>query len=422
MKALQVSTNELTGGAGRAANRLHQGLLAAGVDSLLFVQARASGNERVLSAQSKLERALFAVRPTLDDFPLYLFSPVGLNQFVPAWVPDTLRRQVRVSQPDLLHLHWTAKGFIRIETLGRIRQPLVWTLHDMWPLTGGCFHSGDCRKYQSECGACPKLNSRWEHDLSNWVWWRKKRAWRKQEISLVCPSRWIAQRAAQSALFACATPHIIPNGLDLNRYSPLDRTLARSRLGLDPAKTYLLFSAIRAARNPYKGFDTLPEIFALLANAGWADQIELLILGEVSLEDVANIPAPVHLLGTYTDDVALALVYSAADLFLAPSLIDNFPNTVMESLACATPVVAFQVGGIPEMIESSYDGWLAESGDVRGFAFGVDTILRNRGHLEKMGEMARQSAIQKFDLARQTQQIIDLYQGLLAERQLFRDE
>lgn len=413
MRVLHVSANEARGGAGQAANRLHQGLLRAGVDSQMFVQERGSRSERVHSAPGKLGKGLEALRPTLDALPVQLLAPAGQGSFTPAWLPDGLGSALRRLKPEVVHLHWVAKGFVRIESLRRVRQPLVWTLHDMWLLSGGCFHSGTCRGYQNRCGNCPILQSRRENDLSRWVWRRKQRAWQGLQICLVCPSRWMAEKAAQSALFAQSERRVIANGLDLAQFAPLDGDFARQALGLDPRKRYVLFCAVRPSDNPYKGFAHLPEIFARLNALGWKDKVELLLVGEAQVGAAAQIPAAVRELGQLGDAAALRLAYCAADALAAPSKTDNLPNTVMEALACGTPVAAFGVGGIPEMIEHRQTGWLAEADDAAGLAHGLDWLLGDRDRLQSLRRAARTSAQHQYDVQRQAQACLDLYRELL---------
>jgi glycosyltransferase involved in cell wall biosynthesis len=413
VKVLILSTNELEGGAARAAYRLHQGLLEQGTDSHMLVQSRSTEHPRVHAPQAKINRGLSAIRPTLDQLPMALFAPAGRQGFAAQWFPDQLAGRVKRLQPDILNLHWVCKGFLKIETLSHFSAPIVWTFHDMWAMTGGCFYAGDCAAFQQECGKCPKLESRRGNDLSRWVWRRKKRAWRDVAVTVVCPSRWMARQAAQSALFAGRRIEVIPNGLDLQRFRPFERSQARDMLGLPQNKHLLLFSAVRASHNPYKGFSLLPAIFERLSGIGALDQVELVVLGETDAQAVSSMPVHTHLLGHLHDEVSLALAYSAADVLLAPSLQDNFPNSVLEALACGTPVVAFNVGGIPEMVEHQADGYLVDAGDTASFAAGVRWILEDAGRRAVLSGQARQRAVAQFDQSIQVRRYLELYAQLL---------
>ena len=413
MKILHVSTNEIEGGAARAANRLHQGLLKAGIDSQMLVQSRTTLDPRVHASEGKLARGLDAIRPTIDQLPLHLLSPAGANSFCLGWFPDRLTEAIKRLKPDLLHLHWVAKGALNIRTLENIAQPVVWTLHDMWPMTGGCFHSRDCLRFQDSCGACPQLKSGSTRDLSRWVWERKHAAWKKKPEVLICPSGWMAERASSSSLFNGRDIRRVSNGLDTQRFQPIDHLQARRLLGLPVDSPLVLFSEVKGPLNPYKGFHYLAPIFQALKSIDKDTRVELVLLGQIYPEQVIDIPVPVHRLGRFADDVSLALAYGAADLFISPSEIDNLPNTVMESLACGTPVAGFSVGGIPEMIASQQTGWLSPTGDAADLARGISWILEDRERWQKLSNQARQQALAEYDLSLQAERMIDLYTELI---------
>jgi glycosyltransferase involved in cell wall biosynthesis len=413
VKVLSFSTTEMEGGAARAANRLHQGLLGVGVDAYLMVQSRSTSSDRVISAPSKFGRGLNVLRPSLDQLPLYVCGRKGLGSFACQWFPDAIHSQVQSLRPNVLQLHWVNKGFLRIETVGRLAQPIVWTLHDMWPMTGGCFHSGECERYMVNCGSCPKLDSRRERDLSRWIWRRKRRAWGSKSITVVCPSEWMAKRARTSSLFAGRRIEVIPNGLDLQRYRPVERNLARQWLGLPQECRLIMFSAVKGELNPFKGYQYLPDLLEELDALDWRERLELVVLGDVSTDVLSRSPLRTHYLGHLQDEATLALAYGAVDVFIAPSVIDNLPNTVMEAMACGTPTAAFQVGGIPEMIDHQENGWLAAPGKVDELAAGVDWILQDSERGKRLGLQARRKALQEYDQELQAKRYLALYQDLL---------
>lgn len=417
MKVVLLNTTEMEGGAGRAAHRLHQGFLKIGLDSCMLVQQRSTHDRRVIAPDSKLGRGLNALRPTLDQLPQRVFAPNAMTGFSTLWFPDGVRKVLFDHEPDIVHLHYLAKGFMQIETLAKIGLPLVWTMHDEWAYTGGCFYTGGCERYQASCGACPKLGSKGEKDLSRWVWRRKQKAWRNLQITFVCPSRWLADRAARSTLFAGQKIQVIANGIDLEQFKPLDRRVARQWLNLPQEKKLVLFSAMRGAHNPYKGFHFLPELLQHLADLGWQDQMELLILGDGEVEDLPGAALPVRWMGHFQDEVTIALLNAAVDVQVAPSLQDNLPNTVMEALACGTPCAAFRVGGISEMIDHQENGYLAAPGEVRDLADGVHWILENSERYQNLSSQARLTARKRFDLVQQASKYGDLIAGILSREE-----
>jgi glycosyltransferase involved in cell wall biosynthesis len=413
VKTLLVSTTEYEGGAGRAANRLLHGLNLVGVNTHLLVQSRMTGDPYIVSAMGKLAKGLDLLRPTLDQLPLYIFGPAGLNRFATAWFPDNLVNQATRLHADVIHLHWVAKGHLRIETLRKLKRPWVWTLHDMWPITGGCFHSWDCLRYQSRCGACPQLNSTQDQDLSRWIWSRKQRAWQKAPLTLVCPSEWIAEKARHSLLFEGKDIRVIPNGLDTQRYRPLERDQARQWLKLPIDKKLIMFSVIKRTDNPYKGFNLLPQFLTNLNSLGWEGKVELVLLGQAYAQDVQGISIPVHRLGHLEDDMALALAYAAADVYLSLSVTENLPYTIMEALSCGTPVSAFRVGGIPELVDHQSNGYLAAVGDIQELASGVDWLLEDSHRYQNLSEQARQKVVRNYDLPDIARRHMLLYQALV---------
>ena len=271
MKILSLSTNEIEGGAGRAAWRMQQAFIKQGMDAKMLVQHKSSENKSVLSDTGKLARGLSAIRPTIDLIPKYLFAPESRDQFSFEWFFDGLPPKIARLDPDIINLHWVCKGFVRIKSLAQFRRPIVWTLHDMWPFTGGCHHSGDCLRFKDSCGLCPVLESQSDHDLSRWVWKRKRRSWRDLDLTIISPSEWLADRARQSSLFQGLRIEVIANGIDLQKFKPIDCSLARSWLGLPQDKKLILFNTVRPASNYQKGSHLLPAILQKVVESGLKD-------------------------------------------------------------------------------------------------------------------------------------------------------
>lgn len=378
----------------------------------MVVQDKLSDDATVHTRTGKVGKAISRVRPTLDQLPLTLRPATRTASFSAQWLPSRLAPTVRRLQPDIVNLHWIGKGFVSLEEIARLPQPLVWTLHDMWPLTGGCHYSGGCTRFHTQCGACPILHSSREHDLSAWVWRRKRRAWSGLPLTLVAPSRWMAEQAQKSARFAGATVRVIPYGIDASLYQPLDRRFARQTLGLPQDKRLALFGAVSATSVPRKGFAYLQQALHHVAAMGHTD-VELVVFGSSAPPNAPDLGMPVHYLGKLSDDVSLALTYAAADLFVAPSIEDNLPNTVMEALACGTPVVAFHVGGIPDMVQHQENGYLASPFSVEELAQGMMWVMEDEARHQRLSATARATVERRYTLAQQAQQYSDLYQELL---------
>lgn len=410
MKALLLSTFDRVGGAARATYRLHGGLQALSserfVTSQMLVQRKVSDDVTVLAPRSGPDRTIARLRSPFDRLPLARY-PQREGFFSVQWLPDNLVNRITMLQPDVINLHWIGRGFVQIETLAQLNRPLVWTLHDMWAFTGGCHYNDDCDRYQQNCGACPQLHSTQDSDLTRWIWARKAKAWQSLPLTLVSPSRWLADCARKSALLSHHRIEVIPNGLNLNLYKPMSRLVARQHLGLPPDQTLVLFGAASAISDRRKGFHLLQEMLQRLRLEPELD-LALIVLGSDRPENPPDLGFPSHYLGHLQDEEALATVYAAADVFVAPSLQDNLPNTVLEAMACGTPCVAFDIGGMPDMIDHQVNGYLARPFDCGELAAGLRWVLQAG---DRVGQNARAKAEQAFSLEHQARR----YQSLFTE-------
>ncbi len=412
MKVFQISTSDISGGAARAAYRLHKSLRALGVDTNMFVQEKLGDDHDIIGPMGKVEKGLSNIRPTLDLLPLYLVGKAD-KPISSAWLPDQLRKRLSIMNKDVIHLHWINKGFIQVDFIRKLSTPVVWTLHDMWPFTGGCHYDLDCGRYIDQCGVCPQLGSSKELDISRWIWWRKAHAWSNVDLTIVSPSRWMADCASKSSLFAKRRIKVIAYGVDLTRFRPINQSKAREWLGLPRNKKLVLYSAVKGVNNPYKGFKYIEPILEHLSNMGWKEQIELVVMGSSQLEGSQDLSLPSHYLGHLHDEISLAMVYGAVDLLLAPSIQDNLPITIMEAIACGTPCIAFEVGGMSDLIDHQGNGYLVEKFDVQEFSYGIDWILRNEERYTRLAQMARMKAVREFNLIDQAKQYIRLYKEVI---------
>jgi glycosyltransferase involved in cell wall biosynthesis len=413
MRPLLLNTYHQTGGAARAALRLHQGLRRIGVDSRLLVRFRGGAEEGVLDVSTAALRPLGRLRARLDRLPLLPYRRRAPGLFTPAVVPDRLSRRVRALAPDLVHLHWVADGFMRLESLRRLGRPLVWTLHDSWAFTGGCHVPGECTRHHATCGCCPALGSRHDGDLSRRVWARKRRAWESLPITVVAPSRWLSGCARSSALLGAARNEVIPNGLDLERFQPADRAASRMRWRMPADRKLVLFGGVHSATDPNKGLALMVEALHHLAARGLTTGVDWVVFGTTPGEPLPDVPCPVRVVGNVADEAALAALYAAADVFVAPSIQENLPNTVMEALACGTPCVAFDAGGLPDLIEHRRNGWLARAHQAEDLARGMAWVLEDETRRRALAARGRRKAEEEFELSRVARRYADLYRDLM---------
>jgi len=292
---------------------------------------------------------------------------------------------------------------------------VVWTLHDMNPFTGGCHHAADCEKFRACCGACPVLGSDAENDLSRRIWNRKRQAYDSAErggLSFVAPSRWLASKAQESSLVGTSPVSVIPYGLDTGIFRPHERGPARDALGLAREAPIILFASY-FSRDSYKGFSLLLEALKRIQPI---PNLRAISVGAGESEDVQGSPVPIQSLGFIKEQERMALIYSAADLFVLPSLQDNFPNTALEALACGTPVVAFRVGGIPEIVRDDLTGITASSGDTEGLAKAIAGLLGDPAKRSRISSNCRHVAIGEYSLKIQAERYIDLYREMLRKK------
>jgi glycosyltransferase involved in cell wall biosynthesis len=414
VKVMMLNTFDQEGGAARAATRLLKGLPALDVETRMLVQFKSGVANDIVCNQAPLRRALRRLKLFLGLLPVRRYAKKPENNFSPAWVPDSLPPEVAANNYDIIHLHWLCASFLSVETIGRLRRlgrPLVWTLHDSWAFTGGCHVPYDCTRYQDRCGACPVLGSSRESDLSRRVWERKSVAWRDLDLTVVTPSRWLADCARSSSLYRDVRVEMIPNGLDSGVFAPVDKTLARRSLGLPADKKIILFGAVHGTSDRNKGFHLLLQALRSLDTAP-ADTM-VCIFGSAGVPVLSGVDMPVMSLGHIDNDRKLAEIYSAADVFVVPSILENLPNTVMEAISCATPCVAFDQGGLPDLIEHRLSGYLAHPYDTTDLARGIRWVLKDEGRRAELGRRGRLKVKAEFTMELACRRYVELYRRLL---------
>jgi len=419
MNVLHISASDQLGGAARAAYRLHAGLQRIGVQSRMLVGDKRSGEDTVIHYEpptdpwSRLRREIRrrSLARALNGYRV--LAPGGFTNFSDdrAIYKGDLCRQI--PGYDLVHLHWVA-GFLDYTAFFSALSPatpVVWTLHDMNPFTGGCHYDEECGKFTAACGACPQLSSKVENDLSHQIWERKRKALAKipaHRIKIVADSHWLASEAKRSSAFAGLPVTAIHYGLDVEVFAPRDRLAARSVLGIPADAPVVLFGADHLDVQR-KGFAFLIQALADLPD----DAAPFLLSMGRGVPLLPDRFQHLHL-GYVSGDRFLSIVYSAADVFAIPSLQEAFGQTALESMACGTPVVGFDVGGIREVVEDGVTGLLVPVGDSRALRDAISKILNNDSLRERLAQNARRVAMQEYSLETQARRYLDLYSRLVA--------
>lgn len=416
-RVMHLSTSDLGGGAARAAFRLHQSLKIEGEDSQMFVADRQSHDPLVHhfhpsdGLRQRVSRAAWKEFLRRQQSRYQETRPQGCEHFRDdrsVYGGDLLDQ---MPHADIINLHWVADfvDYRKFLPEAATATPLVWTLHDMNPFTGGCHYDLGCGRYEAHCGACPQLGSRQEDDLSRKIHQRKESAFARidpEMIRIVAGSRWLATAARNSQLFSRFQVRTIHCGVDTKVFRPRDRYELRAALGI-PMSAFVVLFAADHVQNQRKGLALLLEA---LRQTKSSREIYLLSVGDGS--GPIDVPFPHIHLGRFTSDLMLSIFYSAGDCFVIPSLQEVFGLTALEAMACATPVVGFAAGGIPDMVLPGETGLLARTGDVGELSERIRWMIDHPDERRAMGEKARALVEKRFTYAEQARQYISLYEEL----------
>ena len=394
MKILIVNTSDIHGGAAIAAFRLMNALNASGKNAKMLVRDKFSDNENVIQIGGKLKNKFNFY---LERGQIYLknrFSRENLFDVSIANTGVSITQLPEFKEADVIHLHWINQGMLSIDEIGEILasgKKVVWTMHDMWAFTGICHHAGMCKRYEQGCGSCPYLISASENDLSKLTFQEKQLAYAKGKITFVACSNWLKELAEKSLLTRGHSIVSIANPIDTKKYYPKDKNQIRERLNLPTDKKIVLFAAVKAS-DPRKGIDYLTEASRIMAQH--PNEILFLIAGNHGEEIEKQLAQPARSLG-YVSSNKMAEIYNACDLFVTPSLQENLPNTIMEAMACGTPCVGFDIGGIPEMISHGKNGYVAKYKDAEDLANGILWSLY-KADAETLSANAREKVLTEY--------------------------
>lgn len=377
MKVLHINTYDGNGGAGRACLRLNKALRDIGIDSNVLVLYRFNDSNPVNAISAGYFGKLKAVFNIFSEryFSKWL-TKATKTPFSLQWFGVDISKHPAVLAADVLHIHWVNHGFLRpsdLKKLDLLEKKVVWTFHDSNAFTGGCHVRYDCENYYKNCGNCPLLKSPNPKDLSNEIWKKKEEAYSQFYFNVIAPSNWMKDSVKLSSLMGTRTIATIPNTLETEVFKPYVKSEAKGIFKILPQKFVLLSGFMPSKNDKHKGTSYLLDALILLAKNKTVDvsNIELVVFGNKKNVEMPEFPFKTTFLGTISKDEHLAKCYAAADVFLLPSLEDNLPNTVMESMACGTPVVAFRTGGIPDMINHLENGYLAEYKSAEDMVNGI---------------------------------------------------
>jgi glycosyltransferase involved in cell wall biosynthesis len=420
MKILHISTSDLGHGAGIAAYNLNLGLNQLGHNSKMLVVEKLSSNPYV-----------YSVKPTPTNFREKLIAQgnilleKALNQLTPQNLYSSSKINCRqhplIKEADIINLHnlhWHDRNFsiLLLKNICKIK-PVVWTWHDMWPITGHCIYSFDCDRWKIGCGKCPDLNSyiSLKIDTTATLHKIKKSIYSKSKFTVITPAQWLKELASASPLLHNKKIVCIPNGINNQIYKSQPKQQARQALGIEiePERQIVLFSAgTWTAQN--KGYPYFEK--AILNLKVLIPNLFLLGFGQGDFSETLKTEFETLALGYIDHPKLKALVYSAADIFVFPTIADNLPNAVLESMACGTPVVSFNTGGVPDMIEHMETGYIAERGNIEDLANGILTLLNNDDLRESMAKKGIERIAKNFTSELQARRYLEIYQKEIESR------
>ena len=421
MKVVHVSYSDPKGGAGRAAYRLHRGLLEIGCDSRMLVgQTTDSEDETVI----QLQRDGGDLPPEAVEIDLvhryYIQanrSDISNTHFSLQQPGYTLTSHPEIRNADVVNLHWVS-GIVSPETARQLVEAgkiLVWTFHDMRQITGGCHYPAGCERFTSDCSPCPQLLVD-PCELTKTQLQAGVRALAKLDWTAVCPSRWLAGMVRKSH-FAGLNVEVIANGVDHETFRPLDVVSTRKALGLDSGKAFLCVGSQRLIEKR-KGLESIREVLRRLARApGTGKEIRTgrwqLICFGFDTEKLEDCGWRVNSFSYVESEAKLCQLYCASSALLVCSSEDNLPNTIMEAMSCGCPTVAFDIGGCPDLVDSGINGYLVPAGDAAAAAEFCGRLLAEADLKNRLALAAREKVCEEFTLERQAKSYLALYERLV---------
>ncbi len=421
MKVLHVAYSDVFGGAARAAYRIHRSLVEYGnnhnITSGMRVLDKRTRDSSVYGGRPSKEFFLWpALRQRLIQKQFRSYK-VKSSSFTISRFPTGLGKELNASDADVLNLHFLGNDTLSIEEIGSLNKPLVWRLPDMWAFCGA-EHYVDVMNDETDrfrYGYLKTNNTQPSKDFNRKVWKRKYKSWQKP-IHIVSPTNWLADCVRKSYLMKNWPVTVIPTAIDLQLWKPKEKSHIRYALGLPLHVPIILFGAMGGTADPRKGGDLLFEALGKLKSLSKGtslENIELVVFGQSKPDKENGLDFPVHYMGHLNDDITLSMLYAAADVMIIPSRQDNLPGTAIESLACGTPVVSFDIGGLPDLIAHKQNGWMAKPFDTTDMAEGILWILSDKERYSHLSKKARTLAEERYHANSIASKYAALYHDIL---------
>ena len=418
MKVLHISYGDLFGGANKAAFNIHKSLLSLGVDSEMLVMFKSSDDETVIGINHKYPLIYYKTKFKQQIEKIILTLQKSDNQTLHSLnlFSSGVHKLINNMNVDLVNLHWVNFEMLSISEIAKIKKPIVWTLADMWPYCGS-EHYDEVDAQSRYIDGYLKNNRPPNHrgiDLDAFSWKRKKKYWETKNINLIATCQWNATCAQNSALFKKSRIDIVPQCVDVNIFKPLDKHLSRKAFNLPQEKKLILFAAPNPTKDKRKGFHLLKKSLEIISKNILCDKLELIVLGLSSGDIEKILGIKTHYINFLYDDISRALLYNSSDVLVAPSIQENLSNIVMEALASSLPTVAFNIGGMPDLIDHDVNGYLATPFDHEDFAKGIMSVFQSNHKLMLLSNKARKKAEKCYSSATVASQYQLIYNEILS--------
>ena len=417
MRVLIINTSERIGGAAIAANRLMDALRNNGIQAKMLVRDKQTDNIAVVGLNKSLWKIWQFIWERVIIWKANRFKKHNLFAVDIANTGTDITTTPEFKQADIIHLHWINQGMLSLKDIRKIflsGKPVVWTMHDMWPCTGICHHARECDNYHQECHHCPYLYKQGEKkDLSYQIFKKKLELYKLASITFITCSQWLKERAKQSKLLCNHEIINIPNPINTSLFKPKNKQESRKKCALPTDKKLILFGSAKIT-DKRKGIDYFIDCCKILSEKypELTNELGVVVYGKDSEQLSPLVPFEVFPLNYISSEKELIDVYNAVDLFVTPSLEENLPNTIMESMACGTPCIGFNVGGIPEMIDHLHNGYVAEYKSAEDFANGIHWAL-SEGEYKTLSEAARQKVISSYSESAVSKRYIEVYNKII---------
>ena len=411
MKVIHLSFSDIIGGAARSSYRIHHSLLKAEIDSRMWVNKAKTDDQTIEKPTGIIERILTKLRsPLISNSLVKILKTKNMIIHSPSVLKSRWIKLINASDADIVHLHWIQNEMLSISDIGQIKKPIVWTLHDMWAFCGAEHYTQDHRWREGYLKNNRPANE-FGFDLNRWTWKRKEKFW-KTPIQIVTPSKWLAECVNESKLMHNWPVNVISYPIDTDFWKPISKKIMRDLLGLPKDVPLLLFGAFNSDKDQRKGYDLLLSALENLKDQPKFNDVELVVFGQNKPKLLTKHAVPIHYMGKIHDDETLRAIYNSADAMLIPSRQDNLPNIAVEAHACGVPVISFNVGGLPDIIEHQKTGYLAKPFEIEDLANGILWFL---SHPDKkhLNNYTREQAVLKFSQKKVADEYFNIYRRLL---------